>query len=140
MRAGQCLCWGRGARPGEGAQPTVGGPAGTVYAGGHCAWTKTPAQGGGWGEPKPGSSTAWLCPEPWCPLHGLGAGRERLGQKGPGTVGPPLVLPSARRLHKCRLCYKQLKSISGLVRSKSGLSGRHGSAFRELHLLMASLD
>lgn len=47
---------------------------------------------------------------------------------------------SAHRLHKCRLCYKQLKSISGLVKSKSGLSGRHGSAFRELHLLMASLD
>lgn len=44
------------------------------------------------------------------------------------------------RLHKCRLCFKQLKSISGLVKSKSGLSGRHGSAFRELHLLMASLD
>lgn len=36
--------------------------------------------------------------------------------------------------------YKQLKSISSLVKSKSGLSGRHGSAFRELHLLMASLD
>lgn len=48
--------------------------------------------------------------------------------------------PSPPRLHKCRLCYKQLKSISGLVKSKSGLSGRHGSAFRELHLLMASLD
>lgn len=46
----------------------------------------------------------------------------------------------AYRLHKCRLCFKQLKSISGLVKSKSGLSGRHGSAFRELHLLMASLD
>lgn len=32
VRAGQCLCWGRSARPGEGAQPTVGGPAGTAYA------------------------------------------------------------------------------------------------------------
>nr|KAF6318548.1 katanin regulatory subunit B1 [Pipistrellus kuhlii] len=55
---------------------------------------------------------------------------------------PPVGVDISReeRLLKCRLCYKQLKSISGLVRSKSGLSGRHGSAFRELHLLMASLD
>ncbi|XP_015442431.1 katanin p80 WD40 repeat-containing subunit B1 isoform X1 [Pteropus alecto] len=58
-------------------------------------------------------------------------------------AAPPSVgvdISREERLHKCRLCYKQLKSISGLVRSKSGLSGRHGSAFRELHLLMASLD
>jgi len=44
------------------------------------------------------------------------------------------------RLHKCRLCYKQLKNISNIVKNKSGLSGRHGSAFRELHLLMAVLE
>ncbi|XP_036201175.1 katanin p80 WD40 repeat-containing subunit B1 isoform X3 [Myotis myotis] len=58
-------------------------------------------------------------------------------------AAPPSVgvdISREERLHKCRLCYKQLKSISGLVRTKSGLSGRHGSAFRELHLLMASLD
>uniref|UniRef100_A0A452V8A1 Katanin p80 WD40 repeat-containing subunit B1 n=1 Tax=Ursus maritimus TaxID=29073 RepID=A0A452V8A1_URSMA len=58
-------------------------------------------------------------------------------------AAPPSVgvdISREERLHKCRLCYKQLKSISGLVKSKSGLSGRHGSAFRELHLLMASLD
>lgn len=62
------------------------------------------------------------------------------GGHGVCAAGHPKHCPSALRLHKCRLCYKQLKSISGLVRSKSGLSGRHGSAFRELHLLMASLD
>ncbi|KAK2502076.1 hypothetical protein MC885_005050 [Smutsia gigantea] len=58
-------------------------------------------------------------------------------------AAPPSVgvdISREERLRKCRLCHKQLKSISGLVRSKSGLSGRHGSAFRELHLLMASLD
>ncbi|XP_011920067.1 PREDICTED: katanin p80 WD40 repeat-containing subunit B1 isoform X1 [Cercocebus atys] len=58
-------------------------------------------------------------------------------------AAPPSVgvdISREERLHKCRLCYKQLKSISGLVKSKSGLSGRHGSTFRELHLLMASLD
>ncbi|XP_061030229.1 katanin p80 WD40 repeat-containing subunit B1 isoform X2 [Eubalaena glacialis] len=56
----------------------------------------------------------------------------------PPTVG--VDISREERLHKCRVCYKQLRSISGLVKSKSGLSGRHGSAFRELHLLMASLD
>uniref|UniRef100_A0A8C8SZK5 Katanin p80 WD40 repeat-containing subunit B1 n=1 Tax=Peromyscus maniculatus bairdii TaxID=230844 RepID=A0A8C8SZK5_PERMB len=58
-------------------------------------------------------------------------------------AAPPSVgvdISREERLHKCRLCFKQLKNISGLVKSKSGLSGRHGSAFRELHLLMASLD
>ncbi|KAF6077860.1 katanin regulatory subunit B1 [Phyllostomus discolor] len=58
-------------------------------------------------------------------------------------AAPPSVgvdISREERLHKCRLCYKQLKGISGLVKSKAGLSGRHGSAFRELHLLMASLD
>uniref|UniRef100_A0A8C0EN65 Katanin p80 WD40 repeat-containing subunit B1 n=1 Tax=Bubo bubo TaxID=30461 RepID=A0A8C0EN65_BUBBB len=44
------------------------------------------------------------------------------------------------RLHKCKLCYKQLKNISNIVKNKSGLSGRHGSAFRELHLLMGALE
>ncbi|XP_075393366.1 katanin p80 WD40 repeat-containing subunit B1 isoform X1 [Tenrec ecaudatus] len=58
-------------------------------------------------------------------------------------AAPPSVgvdISREERLHKCRLCYKQLRSISSLVKSKAGLSGRHGSAFRELHLLMASLD
>ena len=101
---------------------------------------------------------AWLCPAPWPSLSGSctlglslppGGGPERFVQERlRGWVGVMVTVlashlrhgPSARRLHKCRVCYKQLRSISGLVKSKSGLSGRHGSAFRELHLLMASLD
>uniref|UniRef100_A0A6I8N7M5 Katanin p80 WD40 repeat-containing subunit B1 n=1 Tax=Ornithorhynchus anatinus TaxID=9258 RepID=A0A6I8N7M5_ORNAN len=58
-------------------------------------------------------------------------------------AAPPSVgvdISREERLLKCRLCHKQLKNISGLIKSKSGLSGRHGSAFRELHLLMANLD
>lgn len=99
------------------------------------------------------SSVAWLCAEPWCGLAWLGGGAGvARTRKAPGlggghglhvhahAAGHLKPCPFAPRLHKCRLCYKQLKSISGLVRSKSGLSGRHGSAFRELHLLMASLD
>ncbi|NXC50726.1 KTNB1 protein, partial [Penelope pileata] len=54
-------------------------------------------------------------------------------------AAPPSVgvdITREERLHKCKLCYKQLKNISNIVKNKSGLSGRHGSAFRELHLLM----
>ncbi|NWS67447.1 KTNB1 protein, partial [Crotophaga sulcirostris] len=58
-------------------------------------------------------------------------------------TAPPSVgvdITREERLHKCKLCYKQLKSISDIVKNKSGLSGRHGSAFRELHLLMGDLE
>uniref|UniRef100_A0A803TB31 Katanin p80 WD40 repeat-containing subunit B1 n=1 Tax=Anolis carolinensis TaxID=28377 RepID=A0A803TB31_ANOCA len=58
-------------------------------------------------------------------------------------AAPPSVgvdISREERLHKCRLCYKQLKNISNVIKNKSGLSGRHGSAFRELHLLMAVLE
>ncbi|KFW06819.1 Katanin p80 WD40 repeat-containing subunit B1, partial [Eurypyga helias] len=58
-------------------------------------------------------------------------------------AAPPSVgvdITREERLHKCKLCYKQLKNISNIVKNKSGLSGRHGSAFRELHLLMAGLE
>ncbi|XP_028665540.1 katanin p80 WD40 repeat-containing subunit B1 [Erpetoichthys calabaricus] len=44
------------------------------------------------------------------------------------------------RHQKCKACYKQLKNLSNVVKSKAGLVGRHGSAFRELQLLMASLE
>ncbi|XP_077183426.1 katanin p80 WD40 repeat-containing subunit B1 isoform X1 [Paroedura picta] len=58
-------------------------------------------------------------------------------------AAPPSVgvdISREERLHKCRLCYKQLKNISNIIKNKCGLSGRHGSAFRELHLLMAVLE
>ncbi|KAI1235547.1 hypothetical protein IHE44_0002426 [Lamprotornis superbus] len=58
-------------------------------------------------------------------------------------AAPPSVgvdISREERLQKCKLCYKQLKNISNVVKNKSGLSGRHGSAFRELLLLMAVLD
>ncbi|NXP39971.1 KTNB1 protein, partial [Leiothrix lutea] len=61
----------------------------------------------------------------------------------PGSLGRtslPLSIEVPFGLHKCKLCYKQLKNISNVVKNKSGLSGRHGSAFRELLLLMAVLD
>ncbi|XP_069510395.1 katanin p80 WD40 repeat-containing subunit B1 isoform X2 [Ambystoma mexicanum] len=56
---------------------------------------------------------------------------------------PPSVgvdISREERLMKCKLCHKQLRNISNMVKSKAGQGGRHSSAFRELHLLMASLD
>lgn len=44
------------------------------------------------------------------------------------------------RHQKCKTCYKQLKNLSNMVKNKAGQVGRHGSAFRELQLLMAPLD
>ncbi|KAJ8417887.1 hypothetical protein AAFF_G00227300 [Aldrovandia affinis] len=44
------------------------------------------------------------------------------------------------RHQKCKVCYKQLKNLSNVVKNKAGQVGRHGSAFRELQLLMAPLD
>ncbi|XP_063168893.1 katanin p80 WD40 repeat-containing subunit B1 isoform X2 [Candoia aspera] len=58
-------------------------------------------------------------------------------------AAPPSVgvdISREERLQKCRVCYKQLKTISAFIKNRSGLSGRHGSAFRELHLLMAVLE
>lgn len=58
-------------------------------------------------------------------------------------AAPPSVgvdISREERLYKCRMCYKQLKNISNIIKNKSGLSGRHGSAFRELHLLMAVFE
>ncbi|KPP80003.1 katanin p80 WD40 repeat-containing subunit B1-like [Scleropages formosus] len=51
-----------------------------------------------------------------------------------------LLQSKYERLQKCKACYKQLKNLSNLVKNKAGLVGRHGSAFRELQLLMAPLD
>ncbi|XP_067441813.1 katanin p80 WD40 repeat-containing subunit B1 [Thunnus thynnus] len=44
------------------------------------------------------------------------------------------------RHHKCRVCCKQLKNLSNMVKNKAAQVGRHGSAFKELQLLMAPLD
>ncbi len=44
------------------------------------------------------------------------------------------------RHQKCRTCCKQLKNLSNMVKNKAVQVGRHGSAFRELQLLMAPLD
>uniref|UniRef100_A0A8D2ZNQ9 Katanin p80 WD40 repeat-containing subunit B1 n=1 Tax=Scophthalmus maximus TaxID=52904 RepID=A0A8D2ZNQ9_SCOMX len=41
---------------------------------------------------------------------------------------------------KCRTCCKQLKNLSNIVKNKASQVGRHGSAFKELQLLMAPLD
>ncbi|XP_041805967.1 katanin p80 WD40 repeat-containing subunit B1 [Chelmon rostratus] len=44
------------------------------------------------------------------------------------------------RHQKCRMCCKQLKNLSNMVKNKATQVGRHGSAFKELQLLMAPLD
>lgn len=56
---------------------------------------------------------------------------------------PPSVgvdISREERLMKCKLCYKQLKSLYVLVKSRVPQTGRLGSAFRELQLLMSGLD
>lgn len=56
---------------------------------------------------------------------------------------PPSVgvdISREERLMKCKLCYKQLKGLYMLVKSKASQTGRYGSAFRELLLLMSGLD
>ncbi|XP_037618806.1 LOW QUALITY PROTEIN: katanin p80 WD40 repeat-containing subunit B1 [Sebastes umbrosus] len=44
------------------------------------------------------------------------------------------------RHQKCRACCKQLKNLSNMVKNKAAQVGRHGSAFKELQLLMAPLE
>ncbi|XP_056381330.1 katanin p80 WD40 repeat-containing subunit B1 [Hyla sarda] len=56
---------------------------------------------------------------------------------------PPSVgvdISREERLMKCKLCYKQLKGLYVLVKSRAMQTGRYGSAFRELHLLMSGLE
>ncbi|XP_013881014.1 katanin p80 WD40 repeat-containing subunit B1 [Austrofundulus limnaeus] len=40
---------------------------------------------------------------------------------------------------KCCECYKHLKNLSNIVKNRAGQVGRHGSAFKELQLLMTPL-
>ncbi|XP_013981759.1 katanin p80 WD40 repeat-containing subunit B1 [Salmo salar] len=58
-------------------------------------------------------------------------------------TAPPSVgvdITREERHQKCKACYKQLKNLSDLVKNKADQVGRHGSAFKELQLLMAPLD
>ncbi|XP_069073465.1 katanin p80 WD40 repeat-containing subunit B1 isoform X2 [Pleurodeles waltl] len=56
---------------------------------------------------------------------------------------PPSVgvdISREERLEKCQQCHMQLCNISKVIKSKTVQSGRQSSAFRELQLLMASLE
>uniref|UniRef100_A0A667XLL7 Katanin p80 WD40 repeat-containing subunit B1 n=1 Tax=Myripristis murdjan TaxID=586833 RepID=A0A667XLL7_9TELE len=58
-------------------------------------------------------------------------------------TAPPSVgvdITREERHQKCKTCYKQLKNLSNVVKNKADQVGRHGSAFKELQLLMAPLD
>ncbi|XP_066569735.1 katanin p80 WD40 repeat-containing subunit B1 [Amia ocellicauda] len=58
-------------------------------------------------------------------------------------TAPPSVgvdITREERHQKCKACYKQLKNLSNVVKNKASQVGRHGSAFKELQLLMAPLD
>ncbi|XP_069595698.1 katanin p80 WD40 repeat-containing subunit B1 isoform X1 [Ranitomeya imitator] len=56
----------------------------------------------------------------------------------PPSVGVDIT--REERLMKCKLCYKLLKGLSVLVAGRVSQSGRNGSTFRELQLLMCRLD
>ncbi|KAM4012325.1 LOW QUALITY PROTEIN: katanin p80 WD40 repeat-containing subunit B1 [Anomaloglossus baeobatrachus] len=56
----------------------------------------------------------------------------------PPSVGVDIT--REERLMKCKLCYKQLRVLHALVSGRAAQSGRYGSAFRELQLLMSGLD
>ncbi|KAM4743706.1 katanin p80 WD40 repeat-containing subunit B1 isoform 2-T2 [Anableps anableps] len=44
------------------------------------------------------------------------------------------------RHRKCRECCRHLRNLSNVVKNRAGHVGRHGSAFKELQLLMAPLE
>lgn len=50
------------------------------------------------------------------------------------------ALVCARRHQRCRTCCRQLKNLSNVVKNRAVQVGRHGSAFRELQLLMLPLE
>ncbi|XP_076003067.1 katanin p80 WD40 repeat-containing subunit B1 [Genypterus blacodes] len=58
--------------------------------------------------------------------------------RAPPSVGVDIT--REERHEKCKTCYKQLKNLNNVVKNKAQQVGRHGSTFRELQLLMASLD
>ncbi|XP_053304476.1 katanin p80 WD40 repeat-containing subunit B1 isoform X2 [Spea bombifrons] len=55
---------------------------------------------------------------------------------------PPVGVDISReeRIAKCKMCYKQLRTLSQLVKSRASQVGRYGSAFRELQLLLSALE
>ncbi|KAG7246145.1 hypothetical protein CRUP_013306, partial [Coryphaenoides rupestris] len=58
-------------------------------------------------------------------------------------LAPPSVgvdITREERHQKCKACYKQLKNLSNVVKSKADQVGRHGSTFKELQLLLVPLD
>ncbi|KAG7277873.1 hypothetical protein CRUP_001325 [Coryphaenoides rupestris] len=57
---------------------------------------------------------------------------------GPPSVGVDIT--REERHQKCKACYKQLKNLSNVVKSKADQVGRHGSTFKELQLLLVPLD
>ncbi|XP_078527593.1 katanin p80 WD40 repeat-containing subunit B1 isoform X2 [Lissotriton helveticus] len=56
----------------------------------------------------------------------------------PASVG--VDISRDERVEKCEQCRSQLCKINKVIKSKTVQSGRQSSAFRELQLLMASLD
>ena len=56
------------------------------------------------------------------------------------VIYPLNVCVNGLRLQKCKACFKQLKNLSNVVKTKADQVGRHGSAFKELQLLLAPLD
>uniref|UniRef100_A0A8C5B462 Katanin p80 WD40 repeat-containing subunit B1 n=1 Tax=Gadus morhua TaxID=8049 RepID=A0A8C5B462_GADMO len=58
--------------------------------------------------------------------------------KAPPSLGVDIT--REERLQKCKACFKQLKNLSNVVKTKADQVGRHGSAFKELQLLLAPLD
>ncbi|KAJ3593239.1 hypothetical protein NHX12_005574 [Muraenolepis orangiensis] len=58
--------------------------------------------------------------------------------KAPPSVGVDIT--REERLQKCKACYKHLRNLGNVVKSKADQVGRHGSTFKELQLLLAPLD
>ncbi|KAM6949728.1 LOW QUALITY PROTEIN: katanin p80 WD40 repeat-containing subunit B1 [Lycodopsis pacificus] len=56
------------------------------------------------------------------------------------TTSVGVDITREERHQKCRSCCRQLKNLSNVVKNKAEQVGRHGSAFRELQLIMTPLD
>ncbi|XP_046842811.1 LOW QUALITY PROTEIN: katanin p80 WD40 repeat-containing subunit B1-like [Xenia sp. Carnegie-2017] len=56
----------------------------------------------------------------------------------PVSVGVDVV--REERFQKCQLCHAHLLALRSVIKTKVNVSGRNGSLFRELSLLLSSLD